>query len=64
MDAGTRLLGVAFGAGKLVEVKNDQGRTARPGPFEFSWALVDDLRTLPLGQIAAGIPHIGELPLL
>ena len=23
------------------------------------WALVDDLRTLPLGQIVAGIPHIG-----
>ncbi len=25
------------------------------------WALVDDLRTLPPGQIVAGIPHIGEL---
>lgn len=24
------------------------------------WALVDDLRTLPLGQIVAGIPPIGE----
>lgn len=23
------------------------------------WALVDDLRTLPPGQIVAGIPHIG-----
>jgi hypothetical protein len=28
------------------------------------WALVDDFRTLPLGQIVAGIPHIGELSLL
>jgi hypothetical protein len=28
------------------------------------WALVDDLRTLPLGQIVAGIPHIGEFSLL
>lgn len=28
------------------------------------WALVDDLRTLPLGQIAAGIPHVGGLSLL
>lgn len=28
------------------------------------WALVDDLRTIPLGQIATGIPHIGELSLL
>jgi hypothetical protein len=28
------------------------------------WALVDDLRTLPPGQIIAGIPHIGELSLL
>jgi len=27
-------------------------------------ALVDDFRTLPLGQIVAGIPHIGELSLL
>ena len=27
-------------------------------------ALVDDLRTLPPGQIVAGIPHIGELSLL
>jgi hypothetical protein len=27
------------------------------------WALVDDLRTLPLGQIVAGIPHIGQLSL-
>ena len=26
--------------------------------------LVDDLRTLPLGQIVGGIPHIGELSLL
>jgi hypothetical protein len=26
--------------------------------------LVDDFRTLPLGQIVAGIPHIGELSLL
>jgi len=25
------------------------------------WAIVDDLGTLPPGQIAAGIPHIGEL---
>ncbi len=31
--------------------------------FEW-WALVDDLRTLPPGQIVAGIPHIGELLLL
>jgi hypothetical protein len=27
------------------------------------WALVDDLRTLPLGQIVAGIPHTGQLSL-
>jgi len=32
--------------------------------LEFWWALVDDLRTLPPGQIGAGIPHIGELSLL
>jgi len=48
---------------------------ARPRKVEFSggkgkhshgkwWALVDDFRTLPLGQIVAGIPHIGELLLL
>jgi hypothetical protein len=28
------------------------------------WALGDDLRTLPLGQIVAGIPRMGELSLL
>ena len=27
------------------------------------WVLVDDFRTLPLGQIVPGIPHIGELSL-
>jgi|GEM_PF-6981103 hypothetical protein len=27
------------------------------------WALVDDLRTLPPGQILAGIPRIGEVSL-
>jgi len=31
--------------------------------FEW-WALGDDLRTLPLGQIVAGLPHIEELSLL
>jgi hypothetical protein len=31
---------------------------------ESWWALVDDLRTLPPGQIVAGIPHIGEASLL
>ena len=33
-------------------------------PEKYWWALVDDFRTLPLGQIVAGIPHIGELSLL
>lgn len=31
---------------------------------DFWWALVDDLRTLPPGQIVAGIPNIGDLSLL
>jgi hypothetical protein len=44
-----------------------KGWPAEPKPAsagEGWWALVDDFRTLPMGQIVAGIPHIGELSLL
>jgi hypothetical protein len=42
-----------------------EGEEREEGSNSLQWrALVDDLRTLPPGQIAAGIPYIGELSLL
>ncbi len=47
------------GNAPIARSENDRINTG-----DLWWALVDDLRTLPLGQIVAGIPHIGELSLL
>jgi len=44
--------------------KDQRTKTRFAAADEGWWALVDDLRTLPPGQIVAGIPHIGELSLL
>jgi hypothetical protein len=43
---------------------SSKGKQNSAAAGEGWWALVDDLRPLPLGQIVAAIPHIGKLSLV